>query len=151
LNETPGRTVTASRRGRGGSAKQAKIEKATKIGLLKTGVKSLYSLIAIYAGEHWVLEDYEADLVAGKMDDALETLPRKAYVYIKSYFENIAPWVALAVAIYAVTAPRIEQQAALRSARREDAFNDNGTSGQRPPGFEDEPRFAYPVAEHFVP
>lgn len=57
-------------------------------------------------------------MVATRLNDALATLPKKYYVYLKSYTENVAPWVALALAIYAVTAERLETQARINAERR---------------------------------
>jgi len=145
--------LVTARRGRK-SSKQAQVEQATLMGLMKTAVSSIYGIVAIFAGEHWIATDQESDLIAMRLDAALSTLPAKKYVALKSYFENIAPWVALAVAVYAVNADKWERHATLqrerqRSSQTASDVSNNGVAPGQSADFSDEPRLAYPyVVEH---
>lgn len=143
--------MVTTKRGRK-SAKAIENEKATILGLLTTAVSSIYGAVAIFAGEHWMAEPAESQLIAGRLNDALQTLPASKYVFIKSYFENVAPWVALALALYAVTADKWERHAAIQRERQTRSTNppvvvdNNGDGRARQGDDEHDPRLAYPLA-----
>ncbi len=125
---TPELAFEDSARIKGKRGRKPKVDhKRASITLLSTGLSSLFGIVAAFEGEHWYLQDFEAQLLSAQLDQALSTLPEEYYASVNEALEKYAPWVALAFTSYAIVRPRLDA-----SAKRRGGISSPASAGGRP-------------------
>lgn len=102
-------------------------EKAAMLGLIAVGCTSLFETIALFAGKHWSLEEYETISLAQAIDSALDTLPGNYYATIRKVIENYFPWLTLSIVASKIVIPRINEGVERRKQQQSANQNQSDT------------------------
>jgi hypothetical protein len=113
---------------------KAETAKKTMVIMLATMANAIFASVSIITRQdHWNLEPQESNEFAIALNDALSTLPTKAYEAISKLIESYAPWLQLCFVTYAIVMPRIKESnkrnesAAYRTRQEYDARNGRTT------------------------
>jgi hypothetical protein len=124
-----------NRPGKRGRGKGKSSMKGAMAVILGKSASLLFASVAMLTEhDHWSLEKEEADKLGKALDDALSTLPERAYEKVIAIADKWHPWVQLVFVLGILIWTRIEESAqrveGSDNQPREGSANGSGTSKQ---------------------